>query len=188
MKKMNCLLVYNGPKWALFHQCWEISQTASHCFFFLWASSSFTYGNREKPKTGGIFVYSLNIWNLCLQETCDLYPEVLHLLSRPRKWTHLWAGLCSYVLVRKEQLIPRRYAYSQSKANRDVWQDTFLSLISSALHLIICYHLLPPNITSSTAIFYPVFLVDLADKYYYHFPSLQHVLVHHSFDRHKDSL
>ena len=32
---MNCLLVYNGPKRALFHQCYKISQTASLFFFFL---------------------------------------------------------------------------------------------------------------------------------------------------------
>lgn len=189
MKKMNCLLVYNGPKRALFHQCWETSQTASHLYLFFFSEPPVLslMATCEKPETGGIFLCSLNIWNLCLQEPCDSYPEVLHLLSRPRKWTHLWADLCRYVLVRRTvnaQLIHRRYACSQSEAKIDVWKDTLLSLVSFALDLIICYHLLPPDITFSTAISYPVFLVDLADKYYCHFPWFQQILVHHSFDRH----
>lgn len=33
---MNCLLVYNGLKRALFHQCKEIFQTASNFFLSLW--------------------------------------------------------------------------------------------------------------------------------------------------------
>lgn len=124
----------------------------------------------EEPETDDIFLYSLNIWTLCLQKPGDSYPEVLYLLPRPRKWTHLWADLCGYVLVRKEQLIRRGYACSQSKANRDMWKDTLLSLVSFALDLIIHYRFLLPNIASSTAICYPVFLVDLADKYDYVFP------------------
>lgn len=51
-----------------------------------------------------------------------------------------------------------------------MWKDTLLSLVSFALDLIIHYRFLPPNIASSTAICYPVFLVDLADKYDYVFP------------------
>lgn len=124
----------------------------------------------EEPGTGDIFLYSLNIWTLCLQQPGDSYPEVLYLLPKLSKWTHLWADLCSYVLVRKEQLIRRGYACSQSKANRDVRKDTLLSLVSFALDLIIHYHFLPPNTACSTTICSFVFLVDPANEYNYVFP------------------
>lgn len=124
----------------------------------------------KEPEIDDIFLYRFNIWTFCLQ-VGDFYTEVLHLLPSPRKWTHLWGDLCSYVLVRKEQLIRRGYACSQSKAKRDMWKDTLLSLVSFTLDLIIHYHLLHPNTASNTVICFPVFfLVDLSDKYNYAFP------------------
>lgn len=138
----------------------------------------------EEPEMGGIFLYSPGLWTPHLQEPDDSYPEVLYLQPRPRKWTHLWADLCGYVLVGKEQLTHRGRACSQSKANRNVWKGTFLPLVCFALSLIIHYYFLLPNIATNAAICCPAFLVDLADKYdYVFFPWLQQIFVDHSSDR-----
>lgn len=123
-------------------------------FFFPQASSSCIYGSLWEPETDDLFLYSHNIWTLCLKEPGDSYPEVLYLLPRPRKWTDLWADLYRYMLVTKEQVIHRGYACSQSKANRDVRKDTLLSLVRFSLDLITHYRFLLPNIASSTTICY----------------------------------
>lgn len=158
----------------------QISFFFSYFFFYSAPLVLALIATCEEPERVAIFFYSSGIWTPHLQQPGDWCPEVLNLQPRYRKWTHLWADVCSFVLAVNMQ------GMCLSKANRD---GTFLPQVCSGLSLIIHCCFLLPNIASKTAICCPVFSGEPSWQIQLCFPPwLQQIFVDHGFGRHAAGL